>query len=164
MAATSSVTRSAPDGQGELHRYRNELYDCFTAWPDALFELVDAIASPITVAGVAHLSLSATAMRGHGSAYAAVAHGGIDTGQVRDLLTAARPANWRPDFAIDTSTWMRCDAECSPGRGYYDHPSQHSAGRPIVAGWCYSWHADYEVITSFPGLGDQSRPTPDPPP
>jgi hypothetical protein len=35
--------------------------------------------------------------------------------------------------------WARCDAECSPGRGFYYHPARHSAGQPIVAGWCYSW-------------------------
>jgi hypothetical protein len=33
--------------------------------------------------------------------------------------------------------WARCDAEASPGRGYYYHPSRHSAGQPIVAGWAY---------------------------
>jgi hypothetical protein len=35
----------------------------------------------------------------------------------------------------------RNDAETSPERGYYHHPSRHSAGKPIVAGWCYSWLA-----------------------
>jgi hypothetical protein len=30
-----------------------------------------------------------------------------------------------------------CDAESSPERGYYYHPSRHSAGQPIVAGWAY---------------------------
>ena len=33
--------------------------------------------------------------------------------------------------------WPRCDAERSPQRGYYYHPSKHSAGQPIVAGWAY---------------------------
>src|SRR5260221_14695096 len=33
----------------------------------------------------------------------------------------------------------RCDAETSPDRGYYYHPSKHSAGKPIVAGWSYQW-------------------------
>src|SRR3954447_21691448 len=50
-----------------------------------------------------------------------------------------RPAQWRPDFAVDTTVWTRGGAECSPGRGFYHHPSRHSAGQPIVAGWCYSW-------------------------
>jgi hypothetical protein len=42
-------------------------------------------------------------------------------------------------FAVDVTTWPRCDAECSPERGYYYHPSRHSAGQPIIAGWAYQW-------------------------
>ena len=40
-------------------------------------------------------------------------------------------------YAVDVSVWSRCDAEASPKRGYYYHPSRHPAGRPIVAGWAY---------------------------
>jgi hypothetical protein len=39
---------------------------------------------------------------------------------------------------VDVTTWPRCDAECSPERGLY-HPSRHSAGQPIVAGWACQW-------------------------
>jgi len=44
-------------------------------------------------------------------------------------------------LAVDASTWPRCDAETSPERGFYYHPSRHSAGQPIVAGWSYQWIA-----------------------
>jgi hypothetical protein len=46
-------------------------------------------------------------------------------------------------FAVDVTTWPRCDAECSPERGYhyYHHPSRHSAGQPIIAGWALQWIA-----------------------
>jgi hypothetical protein len=44
-------------------------------------------------------------------------------------------------FAVDVTTWPRCDAECSPCRGSYYHPSRHSAGQPIIAGWAYQWIA-----------------------
>jgi len=42
---------------------------------------------------------------------------------------------------VDPSVWPRCDAECSPQRGFYYHPSRHSAGQPIVAGWAYQFIA-----------------------
>ena len=44
-------------------------------------------------------------------------------------------------FAVDVTTWPRCDAECSPERGYYYHPSRQSAGQPIIAGWAFQWIA-----------------------
>ena len=42
-----------------------------------------------------------------------------------------------PVYAVDVSVWPRCAAECSPARSYHYHPSRHSAGQPIVAGWAY---------------------------
>ena len=50
-----------------------------------------------------------------------------------------RPSGWPLVFAVDASTWPRCDAETSPQRGYYYSASKHSAGQPIVAGWSYQW-------------------------
>jgi len=50
-----------------------------------------------------------------------------------------RPRKWPLVFAVDASTWARCDAETSPERGFYYSASKHSAGKPIVAGWSYSW-------------------------
>ena len=44
-------------------------------------------------------------------------------------------------YTVDLSVWPRCDAEASPERGFYYHPSRHSAGQPIVAGWAYQWLA-----------------------
>ena len=139
MAVVRSVVQTERADQGELRRFRGEVYDCFTARADALFDLVDGLCTPITVGGIAYLSLAPGARRGHGAGYAAVAAGRIDANMLRDVLAAARPDRWQPDFAVDTTVWMRSDAECSPQRGFYYHPSRHSAGQPIVAGWCYSW-------------------------
>jgi len=55
-------------------------------------------------------------------------------------LLAGHPlAGGQPIYAVDVTTWPRCDAECSPERGLYYHPSRHSAGQPIVAGWAFQW-------------------------
>jgi hypothetical protein len=79
--------------------------------------------------------------RGWGSTYAALACGRIDADRLRDLLAECLPDADPPVFAVDVTTWPRCDAECSPERGYYYHPSRHSAGQPIIAGWAYQWIA-----------------------
>jgi hypothetical protein len=139
VAVVRSVGQVGGGDQGELRRFRGDVYDCFDRRADALFDLVDGICAPVTVAGVAYLSLAPGARRGHGAAYAALSAGRVDEELLRDVLAGFRPAGWRPDFAVDASVWARCDAECSPGRGFYHHPARHSAGQPIVAGWCYSW-------------------------
>src|SRR5256714_4311842 len=141
MAAPASVPQPTEGGQEQLRRFRADFYDCLPTRADGPFELIDGLCCPVPVAGVAHLTLAPSAHRGHGSAYAALAHGTIDTDLLRDVLAAHRPASWLPDFAVDATTWARCDAECSPGRGFYYHPSRHSAGQPIVAGWSYLWIA-----------------------
>ena len=60
---------------------------------------------------------------------------------VRAALAARPLTDGQPIYAVDVSAWPRCDAEASPERGYYYHPSRHSAGQPIVAGWAYQWLA-----------------------
>jgi len=124
-----------------LGAFRAELHACFTRRADALFELGDALLCAQAVPSLPHLSLEPVCRRGWGSVYAALARGRIDTEQLRDLLVSSLPAADPLVFAVDVTTWPRCDAECSPCRGYYYHPSRHSAGQPIVAGWAFQWIA-----------------------
>ena len=75
-------------------------------------------------------------------------------------------------FAVDASSWARCDAETSPERGYYYSASKHSAGKPIVAGWSYQWISQLDWTPDswtapLDGLRiplARPRPTPPPPP
>ncbi|MEO9223346.1 MAG: NF041680 family putative transposase [Mycobacteriaceae bacterium] len=123
-----------------LRDFRAGFHCCFTGWADAGFELSDAVAcAPAPVSSIPALSLEPAFRRSHGSLYKALARGGIDPGAVRELLVAHRPQDWPLVFAVDASTWARCDAECSPQRGFYYSASKHSAGQPIVAGWSYQW-------------------------
>jgi len=124
----------------ELTSFRSSLHHCLSPWADALFELCDAVlCSPAPVGSVPSLSLEPEFRRSHGSLYKALADGEVDDVQVRELLVAHRPQGWPLVFAVDASTWDRCDAECSPERGFHYSASKHSAGRPIVAGWSYQW-------------------------
>jgi hypothetical protein len=149
VAARLSVLPSAlpayPDAASALARlraFRAELHACFPRRGDALLELADALLSaPGPVVSLPHLSLEPAHRRGWGSLYAALACGRIDAERLRDLLAGCRPPADPLVFAVDVTTWPRCDAECSPERGLYYHPSRHSAGQPIVAGWAYQWIA-----------------------
>jgi hypothetical protein len=125
-----------------LEVFRTELHACYTRRADALFELGDALLCAQALPSLPHLSLEPVCRRGWGSAYAALAHGRIDTERLRDLLAGCLPDADPLVFAVDVTTWPRCDAECSPERGYYYyHPSRHSAGQPIIAGWAFQWIA-----------------------
>jgi len=120
-----------------LGAFRTELHACFPRRADALFQLSDALLCAQAFSSLPHLSLEPVHRRGWGSVYAALACGRIDVERLRDLLASHLPVADPLVFAVDVTTWPRCDAECSPERGYYYHPSRHSAGRPIIAGWAY---------------------------
>jgi hypothetical protein len=125
-----------------LRAFRAGLYACCTRRADALVDLADALLSaPGPVVSLPQLSLEPAHRRGWGSLYAALACGRIDAERLRDLLVGCLPPADPLVFAVDVTAWPRCDAECSPERGPYYHPSRHSAGQPIVAGWAFQWIA-----------------------
>ena len=135
----AAATTSAPT-PAALQGFRAGFYKCLTRWPDAQFEVCDAVlCSAAPVSSVPALSLEPAFQRSHGSLYKALARGQIDDAGLRALLMAHRPLDWPLVFAVDASSWPRCDAETSPERGFYYSASKHSAGKPIVAGWSYQW-------------------------
>jgi hypothetical protein len=92
-------------------------------------DLADALLSAQgPVWSLPQLSLEPAHRRGWGSTYAALARGRIDAERLRELLAGCLPAVDPLVFAVDVTAWPRCDAECSPERGLYYHPSRHSAG------------------------------------
>jgi DDE superfamily endonuclease len=132
-----------------LHDFRRSFYECFHRRSDALFELTDAfLGTDAAAPSPVHLSLRPAHRRGWGSFYAALTHGRIDAEVLRELLVR-HPLSGSaetPVYAVDTSVWPRCDAETSPQRGYYYHPSRHSAGQPIIAGWAYQFVAQLNFV------------------
>jgi DDE superfamily endonuclease len=140
MAALANRSVSENASLASLVGFRAGLHRCWTSWPDAAFELCEAmLCAPAPVSSVPTLSMEPVFRRSHGSLYKALARGQVDAEAMRDLLVAHRPEGWPLVFAVDASTWARCDAETSPERGFYYSASKHSAGKPIVAGWSYSW-------------------------
>ena len=70
--------------RGRLAGFRGELYCCFTARADALFELADAaLCADGPVRTLAGLSLAPEHRRGHGALYHAVNAGRIEIGRLR---------------------------------------------------------------------------------
>jgi hypothetical protein len=136
------------DALNTLGTFRHSFYECLHRRADALFELTDAILTADTVPSPVHLSLEASHRRGWGSLYAALDRGQIDAEALRGLLVRHPLAGSRttPVYAVDVSVWDRCDAESSPERGFYYHPSRHSAGQPIVAGWAYQFIARLNFV------------------
>jgi hypothetical protein len=129
--------------------FRNSFYECLDRRADALFDLADALLAADTVPSPVHLSLQPSHRRGWGSLYAALAHGSLDTEAQRDLLAQvplSGAENEPPVYAMDVSVWDRCHAETSPERGFYYHPSRHSSGQPIVAGWAYQFIARLNFV------------------
>src|SRR5581483_4347972 len=122
-----------------LRQFRTDLYDSFERRADALLDLVDALLSAGPVPSPAHVSLVPAHRRGWGSLYAALRKGRIDRDVLLTRIAHLPLDEGEPVYAVDSSTWARCDAETSPERGFYYHPSRHSAGQPIVAGWSYQW-------------------------
>lgn len=144
MTSAASPPSGSPISDTEqaerLRRFRTGFYRCWTRWADAGFELCEAmLCAPAPVTSLPILSLEPLFRRSHGSLYKGLARGEVDAEAIRDLLAANRPAGWPLVFAVDESTWARCDAETSPQRGFYYSASKHSAGQPIVAGWSYQW-------------------------
>jgi hypothetical protein len=147
-----------------LHAFRRSFYECLHPRADALFELTDAIlTADDAVPSPVHLSLQASHRRGWGSCYAALDRGRIDAEALRGLLARHPLAGGGPPvYAVDVSVWPRSDAECSPERGFYYHPSRHSAGQPIVAGWAYQFIARLNFAReSWTSPVDASRIHPD---
>ncbi len=149
--------------RASLVNFRAGLHRSWTSWPDAGFELCEAmLCAPGPVSSVPALSLEPVFRRSHGSLYKCLDRGEVNAEAMRELLLAHAPASWPLVFAVDESTWARCDAETSPERGFYYSASTHSAGQPIVAGcayqlitqldWaCDSWTAPMDAVRIPPG-------------
>jgi hypothetical protein len=129
-AAMALVPAPAHDPLAVLIAFRAAIYAAFGARRDALFEVLDALLTSEPGGSPVHLSLAPLHRRGWGSFYAALAEGEIVADTMEGVLAAYAPpvgASEPALCAVDTSVWARCDAETSPERGFYHHPSSSAA-------------------------------------
>jgi hypothetical protein len=146
--------------------FRRELYRCFTARGDALFELADAV---LCADGPVHtlvgLSLVAEHRRGHGGLYDALNAGRVDVARLRWSLAALPLPRWgdgRIRLAVDVSNWLRPDAETSPGRLFCHTYARGRGQAQMIPGWPYSVVAALEAgRTSWTAVLDAVRLGPD---
>jgi hypothetical protein len=150
----------------QLAGFRQELYRCFTARADALFELADAVlcaGCPVRV--LAGLSLAPEHRRGHGALYDAVNHGGFDVGRLRRSLAGLplpRAADGRLVLAADVSNWLRPGAATSPERLFCHVYGRGKGQAQMIPGWPYSVIAALERgRTSWTAVLDAVRLGPD---
>jgi len=145
-----------------LRAFRTEVYRRLGCRRDALFEIMDAVLTAPVIESPAHLSLAPMFQRHWGSVYDALNQGTLDDVALHELLMRHPLATTAAWYAVDASVWPRCDAETSPQRGYYHHPTRQSHGQPLVAGWnysslvqvperCSSWTAPQHIRRMLPG-------------
>jgi hypothetical protein len=152
--------------QERLAAFRAELYRCFTARRDELFELADAVlCADGPVRTLAGLSLAPEHRRGHGALYDAVNHGQISIGRLRRSLAGLplpRAADGRLMLAVDVSNWLRPGAATSPGRLFCHVYGRARGQAQMIPGWPYSVIAALESgRTSWTAVLDAVRLGPD---
>src|SRR5256714_3306343 len=102
-----------------LNEFRHGMYDCFGHAKDALFNLVDALASEAGASSFPELSFSPFFERTWASLYEALEDGQIDAERLRQLFVdyAPLPAAGEIVFlGVDTSNLYRPEAETAEDR------------------------------------------------
>jgi DDE superfamily endonuclease len=125
-----------------LAGFRRELYRCFTARADALFELADAVlCADGPVKTLVGLSLAPEHQRGHGALYDAVNCGRVEIARLRRALAGLPLPAW-PDgrirLAVDVSPWLRPGAATSPDRLFCHVCGRGKGQAQMIPGWPYS--------------------------
>jgi hypothetical protein len=158
-----------PDGaqaRERLAAFRAELYRCFTARADALFELADSVlCADGPVRTLAGLSLAPEHRRGHGALYDAVNRGQVAVGRLRRSLAGLplpRAAGGRLVLAVDVTSWLRPGAATSSGRLFCHVYGRGKGQAQMIPGWPYSVIAALEPgRTSWTAVLDAVRLGPD---
>src|SRR6266581_3446110 len=156
--------RAEDDGQARdrLAAFRGELYRCFTARADALFELADAVlCADGPVKTLVGLSLAPEHQRGHGALYDAVNCGRVEIARLRRAVAGLPLPGWgdgRIRLGVDVSPWLRPGAATSPDRLFCHVYGRGKGQAQMIPGWPYSVVAALEPgRTSWTAVLDPMR-------
>ena len=131
-----------------LHAFRSfraSFYESLNRRADALFKLTDALLLCTETVPSPSTSASRRPIVVDGAASTLLWR--TEEQMPKPCATCCYPTTRSPVARNNLSTAMdvivrpRCDAESSPERGFYYHPSRHSSGQPIAAGWAYQFIA-----------------------
>lgn len=159
MAWLADGVEAAASGRARdvLAGFREEVYRCFAARADALFEAADAVVCRAgRVQMLAELSLEPECRRGHGAVYDALNAGRVQVTRLRRALAGVSLPRWqdgRIRLAVDVSNWLRPDAATSPHRSYCHCYPRGKGSAQIIPGWPYSL-----VVALEPGRASWTLP------
>ena len=148
MAAISTTPREGTRQTEQLRAFRTGFYDCLTGWPDAAFELCDAVlCATAPVSSVPTLSLEPTFRRSHGSLYKCLERGAsTPTRCGRCWSPTARPdgrwcSPWTPP-AGHAATPRPARSAASTTRASSTRPDSRSWPAGLISGslsWTGRW-------------------------
>lgn len=155
--ADAAAALSVPDPSArdaalrELKEFRVDVRSCLTRWGDALFEIADAVlCSEGPVRNLAELSLVPEHARSHGSIQRAMNNGRVDFERLNwsfALHDLPRGPGGGIVLAVDTTPWLRPDADTSGQRTFCHTYGRAEGAHEMIPGWCYSVVA---ALTSGP--------------
>lgn len=151
---------------GRLREFRGQLYRCLGRRADELFELSDALlCADGPVRSLVGLCLAPEHRRGHGALYDALNCGTVDVDRLRAevaSLPLPRMFGGRIVLAVDSTPWLRPDAETCPERLFcHVYGRGRRGAKQRIPGWPYqlvvalesgptSWTAALDVVRLGP--------------
>src|SRR5437764_9878636 len=124
-----------------LKAFRDGMYHCFGNAKDALFNLVDALASEAGASSFPELSFSPFFERSWASLYEALEDGQIDAGRLRQLFVDFAPlpeAGQIVFVGVDTSNLYRPEAETAEDRTLVPRANVPKNTHAASPGWVMS--------------------------
>lgn len=128
--------------QSPLAHFRAECYQTFGLRRDSLWDLLDAVLTSERVSSLVRLSLPPAFRRGWASVFDALSDGTLDLAALQHLWVQtlpAPPADTRPLWALDGSTWPRPAARTSPERTCCRFVTAGIPESGIMPGWEVQW-------------------------